>query len=348
VGASLAPGSLKNKNLKNILSCIPRQMTDTQEKLNWLETQCEINHPDILCTPQEFFGGAVMMKHKRDFKFEELFPKLSSISKKYNTALIVGVQQKDDNNQNRTAIWFINENGEYLGRVCKFALPRYDHIDTNGFGNVTPENDFENRFKVFKLHDLFVSAMFCWEVYSDILWTGLGIMKPDLVFSLIKFGPNAWPKVEKIKGLNTVIGFGYGRWAETDDGGWIDRLKMANIWQVKCPIVCSTNSWNLNPRCMPLCGIISGIDGQAPNDIWYPRKEDKLKEIPEVIKITEIDKNAIRAALQNKFIYKDLTGQFPPMSLGKYTMHLKINRIETRILKGTESKNKTNRKGFFN
>jgi hypothetical protein len=163
-------------------------------------------------------------------------------------------------------------------------------------------------------------------------------MKPDLVFNLIKFGPNAWPKVEKIKGLNTVVGFGYGRWAETDDGGWIDRLKMANVWQVKCPIITSTNSWNLNPRCMPLCGIISGIPGQAEDDHWYPRKADGLKEIPSTIVISEIDPNKIRASVMNKFVYKDLVGTLPPMEIGKYTMHLKINRIETRILAGKELK----------
>ena len=64
-------------------------------------------------------------------------------------ALVVGVQQRDDDGANRTAIWFINENGEYQGRVCKFALPRYDHIATKGFGNVVPEDNLENRFKVF-------------------------------------------------------------------------------------------------------------------------------------------------------------------------------------------------------
>lgn len=322
-------------------------MTGAEEKLDWLSHICHSYHPHIIVTPQEFFGGAVMMSHQRDFKYSDLFPQLSQLCKKNKMALVVGVQQRDDNDSNRSAIWFINENGEYLGRVCKFALPRYDHVDTAGFGNVTPEVDFDNRFKVFKLHNLYVSAIFCWEVYSDILWTGLGILKPDIIFNLIKFGPNAWPRVEKIKGKNTVVGFGYGRWAETDDGGWIDRLKMANVWQVKCPIVTSTNSWNLNPRCMPMCGTISGIDGQAPNDVWYPRKEDKLKEIPEKIIVTEIDENAVRAALQNKFIYKELTGQFPPISLGKFTMHLKINRIENRLLGGRAIKNKQKPKGML-
>jgi len=90
-----------------ILSCIPRQMTDVKEKLEWLENICHSYHPDILVTPQEFFGGASMMLHDRDFYFSDLFPKLSKIAKKYKTGLIIGVQQKDDDKTNRTAIWFI-------------------------------------------------------------------------------------------------------------------------------------------------------------------------------------------------------------------------------------------------
>jgi len=320
-----------------VLSCIPKQFSTYDEKLKWLTQTARQNRPDIFVTPQEYFGGAVMMPHQRDFTFDSLFPQLSELCAELHMALVVGVQERIGS-INRTAMWFINEDGDFQGRLCKFALPRYDHVDTHGFGQVTPETDFENRFKVFKLQGLYVSGLFCWEVYSDVLWTGLGIMKPDLVFNLIKFGPNAWPKVEKIKGLNTVVGFGYGRWAETDDGGWIDRLKMANVWQVKCPIITSTNSWNLNPRCMPLCGIISGIPGQAEDDHWYPRKADGLKEIPSTIVVSEIDPNKIRASVMNKFVYKDLVGTLPPMEIGKYTMHLKINRIETRILAGKELK----------
>lgn len=316
-----------------VLSCIPKQMTNKMDKLNWLIHLCQTYQPHIIVTPQEFFGGAVMMPHQRDFKFDELFPELSNICKNHNTAMAVGVQQKDDNGRNRSAIWFINEKGEYLGRLLKFALPRYDHITAKGYGQVSPEDNLENRFKVFKFHNLYVTSIFCWEVYSDLLWTGLGILKPDVVFSQIKFGPNAWPQIKTINGKKTVSGFGYGRWAEVDDGGWIDRLKMANVWQVKCPVINSTNSWNLNPRSMPICGTISGIDGQAPNDHWYPRKEDNLKEIPEKIIVSTINEQRIRGAVKNKFAYQKAVGEFPPFSIGRFTMHLKINRIEDRLLR---------------
>jgi hypothetical protein len=327
-----------------ILSAIPKQMTDVDEKLDWLRNVCHSYHPHIIVTPQEFFGGAVMMLHKRDFTHKELFPSLSKICKENNVAMAVGVQERDDDGSNRTAIWFINEKGKYLGRLLKFALPRYDHINAKGFGQVSPETAFENRFKVFKLHELYVTSIFCWEVYSDILWTGLGLIKPDVVFSQIKFGPNAWPQLTTIKSKKTVTGFGYGRWADkTDDGGWIERLRMGNVWQVKCPVICSTNSWNLNPRSMPICGTISGIDGQAVDDHWYPRKDDKLKEIPEKIIVSTIDEQRIRGSLKNKFAYQKAVGEFPPFSIGRFTMHLKINRIEDRLLRDLEKESKSNK-----
>lgn len=336
--------------IHRILSCIPKQLTDFQEKLDWFEDMAEKHHPDIFILSQEYEGGVVMMPHKRDITFDELFPKLSKICKRLNMALVIGVQQKDSDGSNKSAIWFINEHGEFMGRLCKFALPRYDATATHGSGEVVPEDNFDNRFKTFKLHNLETSAIFCWEVYSDLLWSGLGIMKPDVIFNLIKFGPNAWPKVEKIKGKQVVTGFGYGKWGIEDEGGWIRRLHIANTWEVRCPIITSTNSWNLNPRCMPMAGMISNIDGQAIQDVWYPQKENKLKEIPEKIIISEVDELKVRAALENKFIYKELTGEFPPYSLGKFTMMLKVNRIQSRLIRdaGKPATKKTIERGFFN
>ena len=107
-------------------------------------------------------------------------------------------------------------------------------------------------------------------------------------------------KLKQKMGKKAVTGFGYGKWAETDEGGWIERLKIANVWQVKCPIINSTNSWNLNPRSMPICGTISGIDGQAIDDHWYPRKADNLKEIPEKIIISTIDEQRVRGTLKKQ------------------------------------------------
>lgn len=320
---------------RRILSCVPQQLTDKDEKLDWLDTAMARHRPHIVVTPQEFFGGAVQMLHNRDHRFEDLFPTLQKLVLKHKCALAVGVQQRMDDKTNREAIWFINEKGKFQGSLFKFALPKYDHVATNGFGDVVPETDMMNRFKLFKMQGMLVSGVFCWEVYSDLLWTGLGLLKPDVVFSMIKFGPNAWPKVRKRKGKATVVDFGYGTWAE--GGGWIERLHVASKWQVKCPIVNSTNSWGLRPISMPICGTICEIPGQADHTLWHPTKEDKLKSVPEKIVVDEIDPARVQYALQNKFTYKDAVGDFPPFDLGRFTMMLKINRIEDRMLSGREA-----------
>ena len=65
-------------------------------------------------------------------------------------------------------------------------------------------------------------------------------------------------------------------------------------------------------------------------------KGDKV--IPERIVVDEIDEKAVRASMQNKFVYKDEVGEFPPYSLAEFTMMLKINRLEKRILSGREEK----------
>lgn len=318
-----------------ILSAVPQQLTKTQEKLDWIDRACREHQPDILVTPQEFFGGAVMMLHQKAFEFNDLYPSIKKLAKTYDCAMAIGVVEVTDEG-NKEAIWFISETGEFLGSLYKFALPKYDHIATKGFGDIVPETDMTERFKTFEMKGMITSGMFCWEVYSDLLWTGLGLLKPDVVFSMIKFGVNAWPIVRKNRKTNTndVVDFGYGSWSE--DGGWVDRLRMANKWQVKCPIICATNSWNLRPISMPLCGCISGIDGQAQESLWHPTKEDKMKAIPEKIVVDDINPQAVRSCLINKFVYKDMVGEFPPFSLGKYTMMLKINRIEDRILSGRE------------
>ena len=322
-----------------VLSCVPRQHTTTFEKIEWLQHQANKHSPDLIVTPQEFFGGVVMMSHKPTYTKEELLPILSSFCSDYNCGLVVGLLQHDkEDNKNREVIWFIDRDGTYLGRVCKFALPRYDLVKKQGSGNVTPETDINNRFVTFNICGLRAVAVFCWEVYSNVLWTGLSLLKPDVVFNLIKFGPNAWPVVKRVRGLNTVVDFGYGSWSE--DGGWIERLRVACKWQVKCPIISSTNSWNLKPRSMPICGTICEIPGQALDTLTHPTKEQRLKEIPELEQIDEINPTMIQAALKSKWTYRDAVGTWPPWSLSKYTMMLKINTVEHKILLAGRKKSK--------
>lgn len=336
MGRSTKPKQETKGHTLKILSCVPKQLRTVKEKTDWIQKQCTENNIDILVTPQEYYGGAVINPDgRKSFKEEELLPQLSKIARKTDTALVVGVEE-DFETENKEAIWIINEKGELIDKYFKFALPAYDHVCTKGFGDIVPETDFSNRFRTTELRGAHISVVFCWEAYSDLLWTGLGILKPDIIFSMIKFGVNAWPQVKlnKKKGVKEVVGFGYGTWKE--DGKWRERLRVASLWQVKCPIISSTNSWDLRPISMPLCGCIAEIPGQAEESFWHPQKEEKLKEIPEKVIIDTINVDAVRASLRSKFEYADAIGHFPPFDIGKYTMHLKINRIEDRILSGRE------------
>jgi len=324
-----------------VLSCIPRQLSSFDEKLAWISFICEKYSPDILVTPQEFFGGVYLMPHQKSFDFCQLFPPLHNIARKYKVALVVGLVEKQNNYLNKEVIWFINERGKYLGQIAKIALPRYDHVGAPGYGLIEPEMNWENRFVTFHMQGINVAAIFCWEVFSNVLWAGLSQAEPcpDVVFNLIKFGVNSWPRVRKNKqGLFEIVDFKYGIWPSScREQPWIDRLYAASLWEVKRPIICATNSWNLRPRSLPLCGTVSILPGQAENTLWMPQKKSTNdKQITEKIIVDVIDPLAIRAAVQNSFVYKEVVGQLPPMDLKKFAMLLKINRLERRLKDGTE------------
>ena len=322
-----------------VLSCIPKQLNDCQQKMDWLENICATQNTDVVCLPQEFFGGAVMMEHQKAFTEDALFPVLKELSIKYDKALVIGLVEKFKGSPyNKEAIWFIDKGGILRGKIYKMALPSYDHFITHGYGNIEPELSWENRFKTFEICGLQVSAIFCWEAFSNVLWSGLSLLKPHLIFSMIKFGVNAWPQLETVSPDSyykekRVKGFGYAGWNSTI---WIDRLYCANHFQVYCPIVCSTNSWNLRPASKPLCGTISRIKAQAEDTLWMPKQEDKLKEIPEKIIIDEFDKDKIELGCESKFEYVEKVGEWPPFSDNEYTMLMKVKRLEERLITGKE------------
>lgn len=323
---------------RTVLSCIPKQYKTYDEKLAWLDKTMTQYNVDIFITPQEYFGGASMMEHHKAFTEDEVMKDVAPLCKKTTTNLVLGVQERLKN-INKEAIWFINTSGKIIGKVYKVALPGYDHILTNGYGEIVPELDITKRFVTFQLANVNIGAIFCWEAFSNILWTGLSIEKPDIVASMIKFGANSWPIKEKTEKKSTRIrDFGYGTWDVKKENIWMERLIFANKYQVFCPIICSTNSWNLNPRSLPMAGTISRIPGQINDSLWKPAKNMKLKDIPEKIIVDTIDLNVIRVTPKNKFKYKDITGDWPPSHLGEYTMLFKIRRLEERLRKGVERK----------
>lgn len=322
-------------DITRVLSMVPQQLSDFDEKLQWLKTCVKKAEVDIAITPQEFFGGVVMMPHRRWISKKELLPQLKALAKRTHTALVVGVCEALAKG-NKEALWYVNERGEYLGAQYKCALPKYDHVATTGGGRLIPETDLDNRFQTFTLAGLEVTGIFCWEVYATTLWAGLGLLKPDLICNCVKFGPNAWPIVRKDSktGDMLVEDFGYGTWKE--EGGWIDRLKIASHWETRCPITTSCNSWNLRPVSMPICGTWCGLPGQGPQSLWHPQKGE-FRTIPEKLVVDELERDRIRAVRKNKFVFKDAVGEFPPIDIMRYTMLLKMARVEDRLISGREA-----------
>lgn len=253
---------------------------------------------------------------------------------------MLGVEE-DFKNINKEAIWFINKGGELLGKVFKIALPGYDHVSTDGYGDITPELEFENRFNTFELAGLQVGAIFCWETFSNILWTGLSMLNPDLVVNMIKFGPNAWPKLDKEGAETRINGFGYAGWGQPSEKLWYQANRYGGRFQAKCPVVCSTNSWNLKPKSMPFVGSISTIPDQLDHEqtFWTPRQKMNLSEIPEKVITESMNSGRIKSTRKSIYQFRDWVGEWPSYDLNKFTMLLKMGRIERRVIKGTERKN---------
>ncbi len=310
-----------------VLSCIPPQHRTEKDKFDWMWATAKQYRPDLFVTPQEMLGGVYMMPHKKAYEREELLPKVLELCKQFKMAMTLGVVEREKG-RNYERIWFLDPEKGYQGQVTKFALPRYDHVNARGYGHIVPETNFENRFKIFHLKGARVTGMFCWEVYSNILWTGLALAQPDFVVSLIKFGTMAWPKIQEGVGRQKEIaGFGIA----SGHDNWVERLEVASKWQVRCPIIVSTNSWDLPARSRPCCGTVKGIIDEA--SLYTPpqgRGAPKLAE-PKVV-VDEFNLGHIRGLRLNKFAYKDLTGEFPPWMLSQYTMLLKIGRIEREMI----------------
>ena len=310
-----------------VLSCIPPQHRTEKDKLDWLYSTAKQHRPDLFVTPQEFLGGVYIMPGKKAYARDELLPKVLKLCKTFDMAMTFGVVEVEGG-KNYERIWFLDPEKGLQGHITKFALPRYDHVKAKGYGDITPETNFENRFRVFTLKGARVAGMFCWEVYSNILWTGLALAQPDLVVSLIKFGSMAWPLIQNgPDGRKEISGFGVA----SGHDNWIERLEVASKWQVRCPIVVSTNSWDLPARSQPCCGTVRGIVDEPT--LYTPPKgrgTPKLAE-PKVV-VDEFDLNHIRGLRLNKFAYADLVGVFPPWKLVQYTMLLKVGRMEREMI----------------
>ncbi len=216
-----------------------------------------------------------------------------------------------------------------IGHADKMMLPAYDHVDAKSPIGITPEHDLSCRSAAFDVRGARIGILFCWEVHSNYIWHALCRAQPDLVLSMIKFGINGYPqKGHTAEGGAIVAGFGFG-----DDGGWLERLKMAAKFDLACPIVCSTNSWDLPNKAGALAGVILPWEEKATGS-GRAGKAHTLHQtqgpglITEHVQVDEIDPLYWRLIRDNKFAMNEAIGEWPSSEARGFTMAWKIKRME--------------------
>jgi hypothetical protein len=314
-----------------ILSCVPEQKRTFEEKLAWMETTIKKHKPNLLVTPQEFFGGIqnVWWNGGRDVAYEQnvVLDPVLKLSKKHGCGIAFGAvvfESNGDARMKRERVYVV-DCGEVKGYWDKMFLPAYDHIDVKGSIGITPCSSFEERMKTAEVQGARVNVLFCWEVFSNYLWHVLARSEPDIVLSMIKFGICGWPR----KGMDEQSvfgrGFGYG-----SDGGWLDRLTMAARFDVACPIVCSTNGWDLPARARPLAGVISHYQKEE-HTLWHPPSGTRGLVQPQMV-MTEVNHLFSRYSRENKHKLQSETNMWPTSEVHEATMMWKVKRREKEML----------------
>lgn len=314
-----------------VLSCVPLQRHQTQEKWDWIDTMAKLHKPDLFVTPQEYFGGIQTLYFKEAkgipvaFKQDDIVKPALKLAKKHKMAIAIGALIMDENvGERRERIYLIDPDNGLQGYQDKWALPAYDHINAGGLTQVSPELNMGNRSVSFELKGAKVSVFFCWEVHAPVTWFALSRANPDIVLSMIKFGVCGWPQKTNENGKSWVKGFGFGL-----DGGWIERLQMGSKFDVVAPVVCSTNSWNLPQRSRPLCGTIYPFD--IENSLWHPPKGAR-GPIEEMVVVDDINPLRWRNVREHKIKYFEAVGDWPTSEARSYTMAFKTRRMERKIV----------------
>ena len=303
-----------------ITTCVPKQTKTLQEKFDFLNRVIDEHNPDIFLTPQEYFGG--WQYEKIAVELDEFMPIIKKLSKDSNTAIITG--GVIEGSPRRQILYFVDE-GRIVGQIRKFAIPNYA---LDGY-KVVAEETMVDRFQTFKVKGINVAGFFCWEVFSDLLMCGLGLLEPDLTVSAIKFGIAGYPTKEKTKDGERIAGVSYGgKHSSGDNNIWLERLHMASKFEVKCPIACSTNSWDVGAKYEPLAGIM------YPYDKLRPLYADSTSN--DVVVTEDIDFEHVRGLKEHKMSYLERCDKFPDFKYGTETMLMKIHRMESRMLGPTE------------
>ncbi|WP_437620393.1 nitrilase-related carbon-nitrogen hydrolase [Sorangium sp. So ce1151] len=246
-----------------VRSCVAATHREISDKIALIESLARDmaerypDHARLLVMPQEFFGG----RHSAVLALAEaeIAPDLIAIADRHDVSVVVGVTEQDGPARYQRA-WFLDRRGIHR-KQGKFALASYERKGAGSYG-LTPTPVQEREVFEFPIGSgLKLGVVFCWEAFSDYLWSRLSLMEPDLLLSLVKFGSMASPTYGKnAEGLLEIDRYAFS--AEHVDP-WVERLEIASAWEVRCPIVCSTNDWGLGPAAGSFCGMVRDLNGRA-------------------------------------------------------------------------------------
>jgi hypothetical protein len=201
---------------------------------------------------------------------------------------------------------------------------------THGYGRLVPEVDFQNRLRPVVLQNgLRLGTVFCWEVFSIVLWAAYRYGGCNLITHPVKFAPAGYPKKGKRKGETIIESFGLcdkGKWDI-----WKNRLLAANLYECFCPILVSCNIWNLGKKFVAVCGHVDEVFGST-----------RLYERPSTDEGSMEAESVLDVASCEAIDHQTSFGQFIAAGGGskKYqqsmrlTMIRKIHRIEAQFIGG--------------
>lgn len=334
-------GNAPHRPPVKVAVCMPRQTYTREEKLDWLERTVDHTDCDLFCTPQEYLGGHYVMPKDLHMERDWVLEEVGRIAVKTGKHIAVGACCRGVNTGATEDYLYLDDKGNYLGHHSKYALPSYDDMRTGGHGQLWPETNYQRRIKTVDLPKLRVKAgtIFCWEIYSQMLWASYSFNRANLIVHPIKFAPRGWLKNEKKSdGFKHIVGFGNAPKSNI----WPERLYFAAKHQVMCPIAVSCNSWNLGPKFMAIVGWV--------DEMRYRKDENNERRSSTDLHDVESNGNEefVRVYEMVPEFYEGLdhhhsggafvahTGSIDGFSeMGEHTMHGKIRRLEAQLIGGS-------------
>lgn len=314
-----------------IAVCMPRQMYTREDKLEWLETAINKTDCDLFCAPQEFLGGHRIMPADLHMDRDWVHETIGSIARRCGKHIALGACCFAAHEGATEDYLYYDDNGVFLGLHKKFALPSYDDNRTGGHGQLWPETNYQRRATPIDLPKLRlrIGTVFCWEVFSQVLWGLYSMARCNLIVHPIKFAPRGWLQNKKNPndGKLHIVGFGNAPKSQV----WLERLLMASKHQVMCPIAISCNSWDLGNDFMALVGVADEFAGKSDmKDVPSGFGNEYIHTFEMLPEYYEgLDHHHSAGA------FKEHVGSVNGFSeMGEYTMHGKIRRIEAQLIGG--------------